>query len=168
MPGKRQKERRMSSTPGPPAGAPAGKLILIGRKEFVAFPEWGVERVRAKVDTGAYSSALGVIDHELIETPEEVRVRFHVPLSRRHPERVQPVEAPVLKLVTVRSSSGCLERRPLIEARVRLGPLTRMIRLTLTRRAGMRCPMLLGRQSLAGTFLVDVSARYLLGTGRPN
>jgi hypothetical protein len=156
----------MPSTPGTPERPPAGKLILIGRKEYVAFPEWGLKRIRAKVDTGAFSSALGVADYQLIEAPEEVRVRFRVPVSRRHPERLQVVETPVLKMVTVCSSSGCRERRPLIEALVRLGPLTPVIRLTLTNRANMRCPMLLGRQSLAGTFLVDVSARYLLGTGR--
>jgi hypothetical protein len=159
----------MTSTPGLPAREPAGKLV-IGRKEYVAFPEWNLWRVRAKVDTGAYSSALGVAGFELIETALGLQVRFHPPARRRRSagERPEVVEIPVVKLVTVRSSSGCLQRRPLIEPLIRLGSVTRRIRLTVTDRSGMRCPMLLGRQALAGAFLVDVSSRYLLGTGRPD
>jgi hypothetical protein len=155
----------MSSTTEPPPQQPTG-LILIGRKEYVAFPEWDLWRVRAKVDTGAYSSALGVAEYELIETATGIRVRFRLP-ARRRTARTEVIEADVVKLVTVRSSSGCRQHRPLIEPLVRLGPVTRRVRLTVTDRSAMRCPMLLGRQSLAGVFLVDAGAKYLLGTGRP-
>ncbi len=155
----------MSSTVGPPEKEPAGNLILIGRKEFIAFPEWDLWRVRAKVDTGAYSSALGVLEHELSETAAGLTVRFRLP-SRRRRGPAKVIEAPVVKLVTVRSSSGCQQRRPLIEAAIRLNQHTRRVRLTLTDRSAMRCAVLLGRQALAGAFLVDVSRRYLLGDGR--
>src|SRR5262245_31488874 len=104
----------MSSIPVPQREA-AGKLILIGRREFLAFPEWNLWRVRAKVDTGAYSSALGVADYQLIETPAGTRVRFRLPPTRRRrPEPSEVLEAPVEKLVTVCSSSGCRQSRPLI------------------------------------------------------
>jgi len=155
----------MSSIAGLPELEPAGKLILIGRKEYIAFPEWDVCRVRAKVDTGAYSSALGVLERELIEGRAGLTVRFALP-SRRRGGAPRLIEAPVVKLVTVRSSSGCEQRRPLIEVPVRLGPCTRRIRLTVADRSAMRCSVLLGRQALAGAFLVNVSARYLLGDGR--
>ncbi len=92
-----------------------------------------------------------------------VRLRL---LSRRRPDWVKVVEVPVLKAVTVTSSSGCRERRPLIEVRVQVGSWCRRVRLTVTDRSRMRCPMLLGRQALAGSFLVDPGQKYLLGSGR--
>jgi hypothetical protein len=162
----RQQERRMSSTARQPETVPAGKLIPIGRKEYVAFPEWDIWHVRAKVDTGAYSSALDVAGYEVIESPAGLVVRFRFPLRSRGAVRVVSIEAPIVKLVTVCSSSGCKEVRPLIEPLVRLGPVTRRIRLTVTDRSRMRFRMLLGRQALNGTFLVDVGSKYLLGPAR--
>jgi hypothetical protein len=136
-------------------------LLLIGRKETVAFPAWGLRHVRAKIDTGAYSSALDVSAYDLYEAAGIRMVRLRL-ASRRHPGRVREVEAPLLGTTIVASSSGTRETRPLIEATVCLGPVTRSIRLTVTNRSGMRYPLLLGRQALAGNFLVDVSRKDLL------
>jgi hypothetical protein len=155
----------MSSTARGPATEPPGSLILIGRKEYAAFPDWDVWRVRAKVDTGAFSSALGVAGCEWFTGEKGPMVRLRLS-SRRRPSWVKVVEVPMLKVVTVTSSSGCLERRPLIEATVQVGSWCRRIRLTVTDRSRMRCPMLLGRQALAGSFLVDPGQKYLLGSGR--
>jgi hypothetical protein len=149
-----------------PTGEP---LLLIGRKEYVAFPEWDVGRIRAKIDTGAYSSALGVYSCEVIQTKAGPVARVHVQVGCKSSRGLREVEAPVVRMVRVRSSSGKQEVRPLIEAVVRLGPVTRRIRLTLTDRSGMRCRMLLGRQALAGQFLVDVRSKDLLNrTSRPS
>lgn len=137
-------------------------LPLIGRKERVSFPAWDLHRVRAKVDTGAYSSALHVASYELVEADQGISVRLVVCLSRHRPERVVRIEEPVVKMVKVRNSSGDESFRPLIEPVVRLGYVTRRVRLTVTDRSKMRCQMLLGRQAIAGLFLVDVSAKYLL------
>jgi hypothetical protein len=136
--------------------------LLIGRREHVSFPAWGLARVRAKVDTGAYSSALDVAGYALLETPGGLVARLTLAPYRRHPERVMVVEAPVARMVRVACSSGKRQLRPLLEVDVVLGPLTRRIRLTVADRAGLRTPMLLGRQALAGTFLVDVGRKYLL------
>jgi hypothetical protein len=142
-------------------------LPLIGRKERVSFPAWDLHRVRAKVDTGAYSSALHVASYELIEADRGTSVRLVISLSRHRPEHVLRIEEPVVKLVRVRNSFGDETFRPLIEPVVRLGPVTRRVRLTVTDRSKMRCRMLLGRQAIAGLFLVDVRARYLLDEQQP-
>jgi hypothetical protein len=143
-------------------------LPLIGRKERVSFPVWDLHRVRAKVDTGAFSSALHVASYELIEDDQGgTLLRMVVCLSRRRPEHVKRIEEPVVKMVKVRSSSGCETFRPLIEPVVRLGHVTRRVRLTVTDRSKMRCRMLLGRHAIAGLFLVDVRARYLLDEQQP-
>jgi hypothetical protein len=141
-------------------------LPLIGRKERVSFPAWDLHRVRAKVDTGAFSSALDVAGYELIEGDQGTVLRMVICLSRRRPELVLRIEEPVVKLVKVRSSSGCEVFRPLIEPVVCLGNVTRRVRLTVTDRSKMRCRMLLGRQAIAGLFLVDVRAKYLLDERR--
>jgi hypothetical protein len=155
----------MSKAPVGPPGVPPlpDGLLLIGRREWVSFPEWDLPPLRAKIDTGAYSSALDVAGYELYEAPDAVLMaRLRLVLSRRRPQRVEEVDAPVVRLVTVRNSSGLREQRPLVEPLIRLGPVTRRIRLTITNRARMRTRMLLGRQALAGAFLVDVRSKDLL------
>jgi hypothetical protein len=136
--------------------------LRIGWKEHVALPEWNVGRLRAKIDTGARTSALDAAGYELHEVPGGTVVRLRLRLSRKHPERQVVVEAPVLKMAAVRNSSGMRELRPVIETTVCLGPLRKRIRLTVTNRAGMIFRMILGREALAGDFLVDVGKKYLL------
>jgi hypothetical protein len=137
----------------------APPLVVIGRRERIEFPEWGLHRVRAKVDTGAFSSALDVLDYELLDDGRTARLHIAV---RRQPAREKVVLTPIVGVAQVRSSSGRLECRPLIAPLVRLGDVTFRPRVTVTCRAAMRFRMLLGRQALAGRFLVDVRYRYLL------
>lgn len=138
--------------------------LMIGWKEFIEFPEWGLRRVKAKIDTGARTSALGVLRYEIARTEAAGLVaELHLALYRKHPERVQVVAVPVLDMVMVRNTSGRYEQRPLIETSVRLGPLTKRVRFTVTDRSGMCFPMILGRKALEGDFLVDVSRKYVLG-----
>ena len=137
--------------------------LLIGWKEFVEFPEWGIRRVKAKIDTGARTSALGVVRFDLVETEAAgLTAELHLALHRRHPERVHVISVPVLGWTMVRNTSGRREQRPLIEATMRLGPLTKRIRFTVADRSAMRFPIILGRKALEGDFCVDVSRKYLL------
>jgi len=145
-----------ATPPGSPQGDP---LPVIGRRERLDFPEWGLVRVRAKIDTGAYSSALDVLDYELLDGGRAARLHIAV---RRAPAREKVVLAPVVGKAKVRNTGGLLECRPVIEPLVRLGPVAFRVRLTVTSRHAMRFRMLLGRQALAGRFLVDVRFRYLL------
>jgi hypothetical protein len=140
-----------------------GKLPLtIGWKEYVDFPDWGIRRVKVKVDTGARTSALDVVSYDLRQTDTGLVADLRLALSRKHPERVTVVSVPVLKIITVSSSTGIWERRPLMEAEVRLGPITKRVRLTVTNRSRMLFRMILGRKVLEGDFVVDVSKKYLL------
>lgn len=147
-----------------PASPDQDDLPLIGRKERVTFPAWDLQGVRAKVDTGAFSSALDVAGYELIDGDQGLVLRMVIALSRRRPDLLRRVEEPVVKMVKVRSSSGEALFRPLIEPVMQLGGVTRRVRLTVSDRSKMRYRMLLGRQAIAGLFLVDVRAKYLLDT----
>lgn len=137
--------------------------LVIGWKERLEFPEWRLRRLRVKVDTGARTSALDVQGYDLCETDGSGLIaRLRLALDLRHPERVALVQTPVLKMVAVSNTGGGCEQRPLVEALIRLGPVVKRIRLTLTNRAHMRYRMILGREALVGTFVVDVSRKYLL------
>jgi hypothetical protein len=118
--------------------------------------------MKVKIDTGARTSALGVQSYELRETPDGLRAELRLAPSRKHPERLRVVDVPVVDTIVVRSSTGTEERRPVIEASVRLGPITKRLRLTITGRRGMLFPMILGRKALEGDFVIDVSKKYLL------
>src|SRR5437660_4021031 len=148
--------------PGLREGTPASPR-LIGWKEYVGFPDWDVAKVKAKVDTGARTSALGVVSYELRQADglglvAQLRLAF----QRNHPERILAVHAQVLRMVVVRNSTGMYEQRPLIETEVCLGGVCKRVQFTITNRVAMRFPIILGRKALAGDFVVDVSKRYLL------
>lgn len=137
--------------------------VTIGWKEFMQFPDWGARHIKVKVDTGARTSALGALSYELSQVEGQGMVAdLRLALYRRHPERVQTVRVPVLGMVVVSNSTGMKEQRPLIETTIRLGPITKKVRLTVTNRAGMLFPVILGRTALTGDFLVDVSRKYAL------
>ncbi len=137
--------------------------LLIGWKEHVDFPEWGIHHVRVKIDTGAHTSALDVNGYEMICMADGVPgVRLDLALSRRHPERIVEIEAPLRRTTTVRNSGGHTELRPVIEVVIRLGSVKRTIEVTLTQRTSLRYRMLLGRRALANCFLVDAARTFLL------
>jgi hypothetical protein len=116
-----------------------------------------------KVDTGARTSALGVVSYELAPGDGGRLVAdLRVAPSRRHPDRVVNVRTEVLEMVVVRNSGGMKEQRPLIETPVLLGSLVKRLRLTVTNRSCMLFPVILGRKALEGDFVVDVARKYLL------
>ena len=130
--------------------------VWIGYAEYVALPDWGVERLKVKVDTGARTSALHVED---LETVGDHSVRFRVLGDAKRPDML--VEAPVLRRSRIRSSNGQEEERYIVVTTLRLGTVEKSIELSLTRRGEMRYLMLLGRSALAGDFLIDPSKRGL-------
>jgi hypothetical protein len=137
--------------------------VTIGWREYVGFPEWDVRPLKAKIDTGARTSALDVLSFDLREVDGEgVVAELRLALTRKEPRKFQVVRAPVLGTVLVRNSSGVREMRPVVATAIQLGPVVKRVALTVTNRARMRFRMLLGRKALEGDFLVDVSKQYLL------
>jgi hypothetical protein len=137
---------------------------IIGVTEYVDIPEWRILRLRAKIDTGARSSALHV---ENIRELGAGRVRFDVRLSRKQSERRVTVEAPVARRGRVRASNGEVETRIFVAVGLRIGPVERQVELSLVDRGQMIFRMLIGRRALAHAFLVDPSRRYLLQKPSP-
>lgn len=139
--------------------APKTKPVVIGWAELVDIPEWNIMRLRAKMDTGARTSALHV---ENIQEVGENRVRFDVRLHRKKLDRRVTVEAPIVRRAKVRPSSGVSETRIFVRARVHIGATTEEIELSLVSRERMLFRMLIGRSALRHRFLIDTSRRYVL------
>lgn len=142
----------------------AARPLVIGWKEYIALPEWGVRRMKAKIDTGARTTALDVHSYELRPTAGgQLIAELRLALDPRRPDLLTVVHAPVLEMVMVSNSGGVREQRPLVETDVVLGPVRKRVLLTVANRAGMLFRMILGRTALEGDFMVDVSRKYLLG-----
>ncbi len=135
-------------------------LPAIGWREWVSLPDLGVGRVKAKVDTGARTSALQAFDMEPFEVEGQPWIRFEVhPMQRTSTPAVR-AEAPILEYRSVRSSSGVAELRPVIETSLQLMDQTWRIELTLARRDEMGFRMLLGRHAFRDRFLVDAGRSF--------
>jgi hypothetical protein len=137
-----------------------GERLVIGRLEHIALPGLGIPRVEAKIDTGAYRSALHYQRLSVRRLPDGTK-RLVVVFQMGGHRRTKVFKA--FKRVVVKSSNGEKSRRYLIATRVRLGPHVVRAQFTLFDRSDMRYQVLLGRKFLRGRFVVDVSGSNLLG-----
>jgi hypothetical protein len=137
-------------------------LRAIGWREWIALPQLGVQQLKAKVDTGARTSALHAFDIEYFEDEGRRMVRFQVHPLQRDTSRTVAAIAPVLETRQIRNSGGQAQPRPVIQTPVCLGNQEWVIELTLTNRDDMGFRMLLGREAVRKRFLVDPGSSYLL------
>jgi hypothetical protein len=147
------------STPDPTADRKVTRHV-VGWREYVALPDWGIPAVKTKVDTGARTSALDVAN---IDDLGDDRVRFEVVTRRLEPEERVVVETDVVRRTRVKSSFGATHERLIVQTRMQLGEIEKTIELSLVCRKNMLCRMLLGRKALAPDLIVDSSQRYLHG-----
>lgn len=137
---------------------------MIGWEEWCAFPGLGLPAIKAKVDTGAKTSALHAYDIEPFDKGGEAYVRFKIhPLQKNKALTVQ-CEAPVVDFRGVTSSNGERDRRYVIRTPLVLGGKTIEAEVTLTSRHKMAFRMLLGRDAIKkAKFIVDPAKSHLLG-----
>ena len=136
------------------------ELKTLGWREWVRIPELGIQRIKAKVDTGARSSCLHAFDVEIVNGEQGSRVRFKVAPQQRTEEPFVQTEAQLLEYREIRSSTGHKTNRPVIRTPIRLAGRSFEIDLTLVDRSEMGFRMLLGREALRGRFLVDPARSY--------
>jgi hypothetical protein len=137
--------------------------VVVGWREWLSLPELHVMQIKAKVDTGARTSALHAEDIRYVRRRGGTLVQFVVTTEQEGTLVRTVAIAPLLDERKVRSSNGTAELRPVIETRVRLGEREWSIEVTLTRRDMMGFPMLLGRQAVKGHAVVDPGRSFLNG-----
>lgn len=136
----------------------AKKLEIIGWKETIDLPEWGIESIIAKSDTGARRSAIDV--KKIVELPGN-RVQFDIVLDRRDRSRTKTVIADIDHQTHVRSSNGEEHERYFVRTKVLVHGREKEVEFSLVSRASMVCRVLLGRKALEGDFLVDSSQKHV-------
>lgn len=140
----------------------AGRTM--GWREWLALPEFNIPAIKAKIDTGAKTSALHTFRIEPCSRGGLDCVRFWIHPLRNRTDVEIVCEAPVVDRRTVKDSGGHAEQRYVILTQVRAGEQQWPAEITLTDRDDMLFRMLLGRTALvAGGFTVDPGTSFLLG-----
>lgn len=138
-------------------------MPVIGWREWIRLPDFGITMIKAKVDTGARSSSLHVSNLQEFERDGVKWVRFQVHPVQGNSNRAVELEAMVLDFRSVRSSSGKAAVRPVIVTNIELFGITWPVELTLASRDKMGFRMLLGREAFRGRFLVDAGNSFYGG-----
>ena len=152
--GRARRSRQMSAAETP---------RVLGWREWVALPELGIPAIKAKVDTGARSSALHASDVEIIRRGQKRLARFKVHPFQRDTGRTVVAEAELIDHRRVRTSGGGADVRPVIRTVVEIAGRRWTIDVTLAGREAMGFRMLLGRQAIRRRFLVDPGGSFLAG-----
>ena len=134
---------------------------VLGWREWLSFPELGIDRIKAKVDTGARTSCLHAFFVEPFEKGREDWVRFGIHPQQGDTDDVVFCEARLKDKRKVRDSGGHEELRYVIETEVLIGPHRHRMEVTLTDRDSMKFRALLGRTAIRGDYLVDSSRSYV-------
>ncbi len=137
---------------------------VLGWREWVCLPHLHIDAIKAKVDTGAKTSALhAYFIHPYLRADGETWLRFGIHPLQRSVELAVECHAKLVDQRNVTDSGGHREMRYVIETPLMVGAKTFRSQLTLTDRENMRFRMLLGRNALRRRFLVDAEKSYLLG-----
>ena len=137
---------------------------IIGWEEWCALPDLGLPAVKAKIDTGAKTSALHAYDIELFTEDKDDYVRFKIHPLQRNNALERCCVAPLIDYRYVTSSNGEREKRYVIQTQIEFPSVCVKAELTLTSRHNMAFRMLLGREALRkAKFAVDPAKSFVLG-----
>lgn len=139
------------------------QLPMLGWREWVALPELNIGQIKAKIDTGARSSALHAFAIDPYRKGRQRWIMFAIHPSQLSTDVVVECHAPVKDRRLVSDSGGHKQLRYVIETELVLGRSLIRAEMTLTNRDSMRFRMLLGRTAMNTRFVIDPSSSYLQG-----
>ena len=137
------------------------EIRLIGRREYVDFPDLNIFHLEAKVDTGAYTSSLHCEDLTL--TDEEGIPTLFFTLLDPVSQVKKEYRFTSFSTKKIRNSFGEMEERYLIKTLLKLGKKNIQANISLTNRDKMRYPVLIGRRPIKGKFVIDVKHIHIGG-----
>ncbi|GAB6139816.1 ATP-dependent zinc protease [Methylosoma difficile] len=135
----------------------------LGWREWVALPELNIAQIKAKIDTGARSSALHAFSIDPYRKGHERWVMFAIHPVQKCDDIIIECHAPVKDRRVVSDSGGHRQRRYVIETPLQIGNSLIMVEMTLTNRDSMRFRMLLGRTAMKDRFIIDPAGSFLQG-----
>jgi ribosomal protein S6--L-glutamate ligase len=137
--------------------------VIVGSEEWCSLPAIGIPTIKARVDSGAKTSALHAINIKTFTKDHQEWVKFDINPIQNNAKALIHCEAQLVDQRIVKSSSGFREKRFVIQTSVSLGDKTWDIEITLTNRDSMGYRMLLGREAMSGRVMVDPEQRFVLG-----
>ena len=144
--------------------SPDSDTLLVGWREWVSLPQLGLPAIKAKIDTGARTSAIHAFDIQKIKkNGGQDWLTFSVQPVQRDVNIVCRCEAQLIDIRRVTDSGGHTADRYFIETELQIGSLTRTIEMTLTQRTDMLFRMLLGRTAMVPGIQVDPSLSFSMG-----
>lgn len=135
---------------------------MIGWREWVSMPELGLQYIKAKIDTGARTSALHAFAVDKINVKGAERVHFDIHPLQYNTKKVISCIADIHDVRMVSDSGGHREQRFVIKTPVVMGDDQWDIEITLTNRDTMAFRMLLGRTALKGRYTVNPNRSFLV------
>lgn len=134
-------------------------LKCIGWREWVSLPQLGVPSIKAKIDTGARTSALHVSHIHRIPGTNRIEFKIHPLQKHSQPETIATAE--MIEERSIKSSNGETSLRPVILTDLKVGDRSFPIELTLVNRDMMGFRMLLGREAIRKRYLVNPGKSFL-------
>ena len=145
--------------PEPPTAAPpATELHIVGAVEYVVIGD-NIMQQKARVDTGATTTSVGIKEMEVFERDGESWVKFTI--EDRVLEETADFERKLVRRVQIKRHNASPDERPVVTMPLTMGPIQRTIEVTLNNRDSFEYPVLIGRNFLDGHAVVDVSQKYI-------
>ena len=139
------------------------ETLTLGWREWVSLPQLGIRQIKAKVDTGARTSALHAFSVRVFQEGDKERVEFMLHPVQKDNETVVTCVADILDRRTVTDSGGHKEERFVISTELAIGKYSWPVEVTLTARDDMLFRMLIGRTAIKNIARVDPARSYLVG-----
>lgn len=136
--------------------------MIVGWRESLSLPELGIEKINAKIDTGARTSCLHAFKLETFHKEGAAWVRFWMHPQQHNTEQFVECEAPIVDERVVRDSGGHEEKRYVIRTLIMMGGQSWAAEITLTNRENMAFRMLMGRTAMHNRIIVDPVESYLI------